>query len=294
VYRTKARFVIAFASGSYGTKAWPTLERQSAQARGMQEVGSYLLPVRLDDSDLPGILPTVGYVDARVLGLDRFVELVLQKLGREGRRDRDDPVPLTQAETEVLKRERPPAWEYYLFAGQILQGRAALEDSWRDHVLGLKQRTTQHVAGKAEVSAYISRAMDDLRTTVGNLDLILTQEAQTAAFGAPGTPGDWDMIMYMGTRFVGLYEQLLLWAAEIRSLSVPDDWATCFGFLSKYCDQPIQAVRDAVGAYVSFARSLPDHFAHPEREPLHLNLLVKFELDPAISAGVVTEIQNHS
>jgi hypothetical protein len=177
----------------------------------MQEVGAYLLPVRLDDSDLPGILPTVGYIDARVLGLDRFVELVLQKLGKGRAQDPDNTVPLSQSEIEVLNRDRPPFWEYLLFAGRIAQSRAALEDTWRDHQLGLKHRPTRLLANDQGASAYVQRSMDDLRTIVENLDLILAKDAQTAAFGPPGVAGDWDMITYLANRFVGLVERLAGW-----------------------------------------------------------------------------------
>lgn len=80
VFRTKARFAVVFVSRSYVGKPWPTHERRSAQARALTEFGPYLLPVRLDDAELPGLRPTVGYVDARQLTPDSLTDLVCQKL----------------------------------------------------------------------------------------------------------------------------------------------------------------------------------------------------------------------
>ena len=80
VYRKRARFAVAFVSRHYASKPWTQHERQSAQARALTEVGPYLLPVQLDDSELPGLRPTVGYVDARHTSVERLVWLIEQKL----------------------------------------------------------------------------------------------------------------------------------------------------------------------------------------------------------------------
>lgn len=80
VFRTKARFAVVFVSQNYVQKPWPTHERRSAQARALTEFGAYLLPVRLDDAELPGLRPTVGYVDARQLTPDSLTDLVCEKI----------------------------------------------------------------------------------------------------------------------------------------------------------------------------------------------------------------------
>lgn len=78
VYRKRARFAVAFVSRYYASKPWTQHERQSAKARALTEVGPYLLPVQLDDSELPGLRPTVGYVDARHTSVERLVWLIEQ------------------------------------------------------------------------------------------------------------------------------------------------------------------------------------------------------------------------
>lgn len=82
VFRWKARYVVPFVSSSYAAKAWPRHEFHSALARAVQEREPYLLPVRFDATDLPGLSPTVAYLDATALGPDEVAGVILQKLGR--------------------------------------------------------------------------------------------------------------------------------------------------------------------------------------------------------------------
>jgi hypothetical protein len=53
-----------FVSAHYVRKAWPQLERQHAQSRALIEKREYILPIRLDNSEVPGLPSTVGYLDA--------------------------------------------------------------------------------------------------------------------------------------------------------------------------------------------------------------------------------------
>ncbi|MFL6125415.1 toll/interleukin-1 receptor domain-containing protein [Actinophytocola sp.] len=84
IYRQAARYCIMFVSADYARKVWTTHERRSAQARAIEEHSEYVLPVRFDDTEIPGLRPTVGYLDLRVIRPDQLVDLVVQKLGQVG------------------------------------------------------------------------------------------------------------------------------------------------------------------------------------------------------------------
>lgn len=62
VYRDQARSCIILVSKHYATKQWTTLERRAAQSRAFEDSREYILPVRLDETDITGILSTVGYI----------------------------------------------------------------------------------------------------------------------------------------------------------------------------------------------------------------------------------------
>jgi hypothetical protein len=80
VYSKKARFCVMFLSAAYAAKAWTNHELKSAQVRAFQENEAYILPVRLDDTVIPGIRPTVGYVDLRNDSIEEAAKLAIQKI----------------------------------------------------------------------------------------------------------------------------------------------------------------------------------------------------------------------
>lgn len=82
IYREAARYCVLFVSEHYARKQWATHERKSAQARALQEHGEYVLPARFDDTELPGLRPTVGYLDLREVAPLTLVEHILKKLDR--------------------------------------------------------------------------------------------------------------------------------------------------------------------------------------------------------------------
>ncbi len=80
VYKDQARYCVMFLSKHYERKLWTTHERQLAQARAFQENREYILPVRLDDTEIPGIPPTVGYLDLRSMTIEEVYEALVKKL----------------------------------------------------------------------------------------------------------------------------------------------------------------------------------------------------------------------
>ncbi len=82
VYRSHARYCVMFISKHYAGKVWTNHERKSALARALQERQEYILPARFDETELPGIRPTLGYVNLLRKSPDDLGRLILQKLGR--------------------------------------------------------------------------------------------------------------------------------------------------------------------------------------------------------------------
>lgn len=82
IYREGARYCVMFISINYANKIWPTHERRSAFAKAIQGREEYILPVRFDDTDIPGLRPTICYVKTSEKNPEHLGELILQKLGR--------------------------------------------------------------------------------------------------------------------------------------------------------------------------------------------------------------------
>jgi hypothetical protein len=80
IYSRRARYCVIFLSKEYAHKLWTRHELKAAQARAFKESEEYLLPARFDDTEIPGLLPTVAYVDLTQLSPQQFAGLVIEKL----------------------------------------------------------------------------------------------------------------------------------------------------------------------------------------------------------------------
>lgn len=80
VYRRRARYTVMFISKYYARKIWSNHERQAAQSRALEENREYILPARFDDTEVPGLNPTIGYVDLEGLDPSNFAKLIIEKI----------------------------------------------------------------------------------------------------------------------------------------------------------------------------------------------------------------------
>jgi len=83
VYSNRARYCVVLISSNYAKKNWTTHERKNAQARAFRENQEYILPIRLDDTEIPGIPETVGYIDLNKTSISEVVDLIKTKLGKQ-------------------------------------------------------------------------------------------------------------------------------------------------------------------------------------------------------------------
>jgi hypothetical protein len=80
IYAEAAQYTVMFVSAAYARKVWTNHERESAQSRAFEERREYILPARFDDSDVPGLLKTIGYIDLRKKKPEELASLILRKL----------------------------------------------------------------------------------------------------------------------------------------------------------------------------------------------------------------------
>lgn len=80
VYRVASRACVMFISEEYAEKPWTKHERRNALSRALEE-DEYVLPARFDDTALPGLAPTIGYIDLAEFAPANLVDLLAEKLG---------------------------------------------------------------------------------------------------------------------------------------------------------------------------------------------------------------------
>jgi hypothetical protein len=82
IYKDRARYCVVFVSKNYIKKNWTRHELRHAQARSFTSDREYILPLRIDNTVLPGLAPTIGYLDLRTTKIIQVAALLLEKLGR--------------------------------------------------------------------------------------------------------------------------------------------------------------------------------------------------------------------
>lgn len=83
IYSKRSRYCVIFVSNEYLNREWTVHERRSAQERMLKEKGSeYILPIKVEDVELPGIPSTIGYMPIST-GIQKIAEALIKKLKKE-------------------------------------------------------------------------------------------------------------------------------------------------------------------------------------------------------------------
>lgn len=180
VYRQGSRFVVIFVSANYASKVWPRVEFRSALARAIEERGPYILPVRFDDTELPGLLPTVGYLDARRMQADEIVAALLQKLGR---------TPPQEGSSALGRMPRVPPGDFNPYS-ETERAIREIREALSQRVLKLPSGLIGHAENRGE--RFLLRILRS-GTALYSLDIFLGGgfgDNTICFYGRPGGGGD--------------------------------------------------------------------------------------------------------
>lgn len=83
VFSAKSKWCMMFISKEYVEKAWPSHERASALAKQVEVKGGYILPVRFDETEVPGLPSSIAYVNAKTTSPQELANLFLEKFEKE-------------------------------------------------------------------------------------------------------------------------------------------------------------------------------------------------------------------
>ena len=81
VFGAGSRFFVPIVSASYAERTWPQYEWTIARREAENRLEEFILPLRVDDSLLVGLLDTVAYIDLRSHSVNEVADLLIEKLG---------------------------------------------------------------------------------------------------------------------------------------------------------------------------------------------------------------------
>jgi serine/threonine protein kinase len=80
VYTKQAKFCVIVISQSYPHKNWAWFESRYALSREITQRHPYILPLRLDDTKIPGIPHTIGIIDIRRNNVSEITKMLVEKV----------------------------------------------------------------------------------------------------------------------------------------------------------------------------------------------------------------------
>ena len=123
IYEQSAGLVVMFISKAYVEKDWPRHERWSILSRATKESKEYVLPVRFDDTPVPGLTEDVMCLQANDCSPAELATIIAQKLGVKPFEGKASDVPsprMTSLVGEVV-------FDYSNHNGRYVIGRGTLE-----------------------------------------------------------------------------------------------------------------------------------------------------------------------
>ena len=123
VFERESSLAVMFISEEYVHKAWPRHERRAILSRAAEESREYILPVRFDDTQVPGLVGDVHYLQAKDYLPAELAAIIAEKLGVslfEGKASDVPPPRMTSLTGEAL-------FDYSSYNGRYVIGRGTLE-----------------------------------------------------------------------------------------------------------------------------------------------------------------------
>jgi len=121
IFASDAAKVVMFISKEYVEKNWTRHERRSAFSRAIEDQDDYILPVRFDDTDVPGLPSTIQYVKAQDFEPSALAMLIAKKIGLGSTKASDVPPPQFSSDAGDI------AFDYSAYNGRVVIG----SGSWR-------------------------------------------------------------------------------------------------------------------------------------------------------------------
>lgn len=193
-------------------------------------------------------------------------------------------VPRDAQQTRALLDTRPAGWEYLLFAARLAQGKHALRLAWRDHVLELSSGPYRRLEPD-EVTGYLSGEFGRLAWLIEPMQRVFA--AQEDAFGRPGEPGEPELIEHFADWIVGIYRQLMEWAAGVRSVGVPEEFEPAVRLWAHAGDASIEQISSFIDVTAQrldeVAAQLAGRQPGDDEEPIAVDLSLTLTIDEALN-----------
>jgi hypothetical protein len=172
---------------------------------------------------------------------------------------------------KALLRDRPPGWEYLLFASYLVDRIERLEDRYVAFELGLVHPTGRRL-DRDELTDVLQSELDNAQQIISKVNRLFDQRFVVTAFGEPGQPGNPDRIRFFAQQLVSVYDDMLHVCERLRSVSTTEEDRHVVYLQSLMLGTPIQEIRHYVARWQALAEDLPRQVQEAVRSGTSLNV----------------------
>ncbi|MFF1711111.1 caspase domain-containing protein [Streptomyces sp. NPDC058268] len=196
-------------------------------------------------------------------------------------------VPRTLGAREELILNKPPKWDYLLYASSLWLGMESLNEKWALYESG-RSSQSRHMS-VAQLCHYVDNSLDKLQRITQRIDDCLSPQLQDRLFEQPAGQVDPDEIKRMASDLVGVYEDYMDWAMAIRGIVAPHKAARLIEMSALIADTPVREVRGFIQQYIYEIDSLGVRYENSEIASINVNLTLSITLKQEVLDAFLSE-----
>ena len=186
-------------------------------------------------------------------------------------------------------KDKTPGWEFVLFADTVKAGLASMEDAYQAHRAG--QTDLGGNVGDQSADDVRTRA-DQLTAWVERTGLLLTEEIVTAAFGAPGEPGNESVIRLFAQSYVSIYAGILAWARNTRCVQAEPEWRPVYTALAAMADDPLREFHEFADDFAHRAHTIADDLGAGRPASVQMTLTLRITISDDATKAFDVALKN--
>lgn len=182
-----------------------------------------------------------------------------------------------------------------LFIGVMKQRKECIQFKWHDHEAGIVSQSFASQHGRRleshEVTSYLPTVLSELQDIIDSINKLLGPALKDKAFGGLSDPGDVVRIRHLGDRVAGRAEELLDWAARLRSAVVPSGHRRALELMARLVDRPVMEIFDFIDDFVVLTERIPSILADADGQDIHLRRTSSVTMDPAAVRDCLAQLE---
>ena len=161
---------------------------------------------------------------------------------------------------------RPAGWEHKLFGQLLSDGLDGLTDRKRDFNFGITLAPGQQFQTLDKLIDYITLKTDQLQRAISTVSTLINRTLPDA-FGAPGTAGDADYIIYTANRMLEVYSSIIDWSLDFNAIATDQEYSGLVSSFSKMCEVTLSDIEKFSKDYCEIIGHIPDKISE-NAEPM--------------------------